>query len=852
MEQRPLLILPEATAATPPRRRGGGPDITFPSAGRQGERLGTKFERIREGFTQLAAAVDGLEPEFVVVFEANDSIEDVASAASKVLGLEWLAEWDLPGADQDADFRIDGKPDDLIPLRLFALSSNQAAIGQLIGLWNDWQREPDKRAASGYGPFKGLFRTLKDLRRWDARDRILDTGILECWREDLRLRADTMRFEVELWFRHDDSRRAAASATVARALSASGGRVVGECALQPIRYHGLLVECSREFVVGAIEAVKTLQSGQVDNLASLLICDDVMFLRPRAQAGVLMSADESDSDAVKKAAEVTGKPVVALLDGLPLERHHALDGLVEIDDPDDFASAYHPEQQVHGTSMASVLVHGDLASDEPPLPHPVHVRPVMLPHPDDGREEFPSDRLFVDLLHRAVRRMLVGEGTVPATAPTVRIINLSLGNPSRPFAREMSPLARLLDWLAWEHNVVFVVSAGNFVESVDLPLPEADVEALSDRDRVHAVLGFLQSIQSRRRLLSPAESLNAITVGAMNEDASQGAVDRDLLRGHRYPSPLSRGGLGYGGSVKPEILLPGGRQLYRPRISAGTDSSRFELIDTSNPPGTKVAAPGRAGSLSSTTHTRGTSVAAAHASRLASRILVSVQSLIAQAAPSQFSSALLPSVVKALLVHAARWGDPLEVLDDLTTAQHWTGERRKAAQFLGYGQVDPDLALFATERRVVLVGGGFLGKGQAHRYLIPMPSEMDGVNWRRRLVTTLAWMTPINIASRRYRKATLSLSGASLGQWFESTTQADDSLAGRGTVVHLVRESQKRLVLVDDAQLEIQVNCAEDAPDLTERVPYGLAITMEIAEPVAVDIQESVRARLAIPVRAQA
>ncbi len=850
MEQRPLLILPEAAAATPPRRRGGGPDITFPSPGRQGERLGRKFERIREGFTQLAAAVEGLEPEFVVVFEASDSIENVAKAASNVLGLEWLAEWDLPGAEQDADFRIDDKPDDLIPLRLFALSSNQVAIDRLIGLWNEWQREPGKRAASGFGPFKNLFRTLRDLRRWDARDRILDTGILEDWRENLRLRAKTMRFEVELWFRHDDSRRDAASAEVTRALSENGGRVVGECSLEAIRYHGLLVECSRDFVVTAIEAIKRLESGRRDGLTSLLICDEVMFLRPRAQAGVLSSTDEVEPATAKRGATVTGDPVVALLDGLPLERHHALDGLIEIDDPDDFASAYRPEQQIHGTSMASVLVHGDLAAEEPHLPHPVHVRPVMVPHPDNGREEFPSDRLFVDLLHRAVRRMLVGDDTVAATAPTVRIINLSLGNPSRPFAREISPLARLLDWLAWEHKVVFVVSAGNYEDSVDIPLSREAIEALPDRDRVQAVLRFFQNAQGRRRLISPAESLNAVTVGALHEDASQAPFDGDILSGHSYPSPASRNGPGYGGSVKPEIFMPGGRQLYRPRIAGSAETSRFEPIRTSNPPGTRVAAPGQAGSLSSSAHTRGTSVAAALASRLASRILVSVQSLIAQAA--YFDESLMPSVVKALLVHAARWTDPLEVLDELTIAEHWSEERRKAAQLLGYGQVDPDLALFATERRVVLVGGGFLGKGQAHRYSIPMPAEMGGVDWRRRLVTTLAWMTPINIATRRYRKANLFLSGESLGEWFEATNQADDSLAGRGTVAHLVRESEKRLVLMEDAQLAIQVNCAEDAPVLSERVPYGLAITLEIAEPVEVDIQESVRARLAVPVRAQA
>jgi len=64
-------------------------------------------------------------------------------------------------------------------------------------------------------------------------------------------------------------------------------------------------------------------------------------------------------------------------------------------------------------------------------------------------------------LYRAVRRVVAGDGNLPPSAPSVRLINLSIGDPYQPFIRSMSPLAKLLDWLFWLYRVLFIVSAGN-------------------------------------------------------------------------------------------------------------------------------------------------------------------------------------------------------------------------------------------------------------------------------------------------------------------------------------------------------------------------------------------------------
>lgn len=116
--------------------------------------------------------------------------------------------------------------------------------------------------------------------------------------------------------------------------------------------------------------------------------------------------------------------------------------------------------------------------------------------------------------------MFDGEGTVPPQAQDVRVINLSIGDPTRPFVRTPSPWARLLDWLAWKYRVLFCVSAGNYTDSIDIGLPVPQHAALPDEEKSKHMLKCIEMQLSGRRVLSPAESINAITVGALHSDSS--------------------------------------------------------------------------------------------------------------------------------------------------------------------------------------------------------------------------------------------------------------------------------------------------------------------------------------------
>ncbi|WP_222122373.1 hypothetical protein, partial [Bacillus licheniformis] len=78
----------------------------------------------------------------------------------------------------------------------------------------------------------------------------------------------------------------------------------------------------------------------------LMRCDDVMFFRPLGQCAFpiieenAQTVDEISTLVGQNLPDPYASPIVALLDGLPLENHSALRGRLEIDDPDDFESLY--------------------------------------------------------------------------------------------------------------------------------------------------------------------------------------------------------------------------------------------------------------------------------------------------------------------------------------------------------------------------------------------------------------------------------------------------------------------------------------------------------------------------------
>ncbi len=577
MAELPLLLFPSPDVASKTPGHGFGGNLNRPTAARQGQRLNPVFQQLQNSFNarsvELQQTPNGIDPEQVLVIETVGNVEDFANAVKKVEGLEWMGEFALDGISPDEDFQDKNDPEKELSGRLYLIMSNQTALTQMLSLWQRYTENPETMNFQtgeyhGLAKFKDVFLHLKDIRRWGVEDRLAEREVFEIWQENINFDANrNVRFEAELWFRGSEDKRSESESIVSRLIQELGGSVISQCVIPSIAYHSVLGE------IPAQTALQIVEQPEVD----LIKCENIMFFRPSGQMATGKKPVEGYiSDCLVSAEDQpVGEPIIAVLDGLPLENHRLLAGRLIIDDPDDWASEYPAIDRQHGTAMTSLIVHGDLNDGSNPLSRLVYVRPIMKPNPTDfnsPKEEcIPEDVLFVDYIHRAVRRILEGEGDDEAAAPTVKIVNLSIGDRVRHFSQVMSPLARLLDWLSAKYNILFVISSGNHPEPIDTGLSSRDFEVLNAIDREALVAKKIYEDARHRKLLSPAESINGLTIGALHHDNAINSYLGACFDPFQslLPSPISAFGTGYRRAIKPDFLFSGGRVLYSQSLGSG-------------------------------------------------------------------------------------------------------------------------------------------------------------------------------------------------------------------------------------------------------------------------------------------
>lgn len=847
-ERLPLLLFPKPSISGKDPGRPFIPRMHLPSADRQRERLGPKFATLQSAFDakriQLQATAPQDDPELVVVFETIGSISSFVGAVKRIPGLEWLLEADELDIEADDDFFDTQRDEKSLTGSLFLLGTNRQALAEIVSLWRNYLDDPSTKFERGFGAWMDVFKHLRDVRFWGAKDR-LGQDIVDYWNDHLAAGDDAIRFEIEAWCFASPEKNQRAAEELARLIGSLGGQILRSALITEIAYHGFLVELPAD-------GVRQLVS---DSQPELVLSDRVMYFRPRGQAIAPEAEDAGRHPAgAPPSRTVSGVPVVALLDGLPLQNHPMLSGRLTIDDPDGWETTYPAEERVHGTAMASLIAMGELDGPKLPLGRPIYVRPIMRPDPTSFRtprtETTPSDTLLIDLVHRAVRRIFEGEDDAPAAAPTVRVINLSVGALQSPFDTALSPWARLLDWLSYRYRVLFVVSAGNASADLMLKTPRESMPSLSveERQRLAMQAVFVESIH--RRLLAPAEAINAITVGAVHADAStpHSNPTRFDLFPHASVSPYSAIGHGFRRGIKPDVVLPGGRALHKENYTGSQDVTQVSLVSTNAPPGHRVAAPPSADG--SEVYSRGTSNATALASRGAAQAFDVIEALRSghpQLLPDRFDAVLL----KALLAHGANWGDlERQILD----ARPDIVDRRKqqdfVARFVGYGLADIDRALACTEQRATLIGVGELKHDEALEFRAPLPPCISAQTIKRRLTITLAWLTPINVRNSKYRSVKLWIDPPK-DAYGVSRANCEWHHVRRGTLQHEVLDGQDALAFVDGNEVIFKVNCSKDAGMSTGSVPFALCVSLEVAEGLSLPIYQEIRDRVSVRVGVQ-
>lgn len=152
--------------------------------------------------------------------------------------------------------------------RLFLSMSNKQAMEKLLSLWKQWDKE-DKKLPYRYGKWVEIFKHTKSIRKWDIQDRLRDTGIIDSWKEELKIKKGTaskIAFEIELWYRNDAKRREI-SAKIEQLISEEKGNIIATCTIKEIQFHAIKAELPPECIEKAIKF----------EYAKIFNCNDVIF-----------------------------------------------------------------------------------------------------------------------------------------------------------------------------------------------------------------------------------------------------------------------------------------------------------------------------------------------------------------------------------------------------------------------------------------------------------------------------------------------------------------------------------------------------------------------------------------------
>lgn len=826
--QHPLLRL--GAPGVIPRKTGGGIPIPrkFTPGAQAATRAGQKLTHLAEQLDantpilQLRADPDSLAPERLLVFELTGGVIKFQAAVKLVPGLEFLGAEDL---DED---EFDKNP------ALFLMVPSEGALRNIVTLWRGWQR--DGTLPNGYNSWKTLFSQLRDIRPWGPQDRIT-SGDLEVLAEEIQHDAPIIRVEVELVFRVNGE---VTEQEVRTRIAGVGGAVISRSRIVGAGYHALLTDLPPSALRDVIER----------NPAGLAGSDAVLQIRPQS-IFQLVPSQEVDGIHYGEAPPPQGDPIVAIFDAVPLSEHPRLAGTLSVDDLFDLEPLAVGARK-HGTAMASAVVHGDInAAWGRPLERRVHfVNMLYATAEPDQPERFP-DLLPADMFEQAIVSMRDGDDP---TAPHVIVINASLGDPNKPFAGRMSGWARVVDYLSSKYGILFIISAGNHQGFLEIQnMTAGEFEALPEDQQLRVALRASGSQIATRRILAPAEAMNAITVGALHADNFKYPYTLptshfDIWAETGLCTVSSALGPGYSGATKPEILAPGGR--HHVRLAPHGDHHRLHPLVTNagHFGGVAVAAPPSATSVGPNVIARsvGTSVAAALATGVAARAHEALEAAYPDfvGIPSGQRAALL----KALLVHGARWTQARDLLIEVLgppEGKYSYRQKDNVRRYLGFGAYDPEMIVNCADDCATLWAVGTLNADRGKRFRVPWPATMSGKTQPHGLTATLSWFSPPRPGAVAYRAVRMKIvEPGQLGAAGIKATgiQPDPKQAHKGTVVHRRWDGEKAAAIANNGFFDLDVQ--READDLDDAANFALVVTLEM--PGDIEVYNQVLNRVAL------
>lgn len=844
MTERHLLKLP-------PSRRSPLPESQDRTAGfsrkrqvRRHSKIFSRLELILADPSVYRNHPGAIVPDRVLVFVMRESGHGFSRLLHELTGRETLGEERVQEIGAGAA---------TLASHAYWTMPTEESLHHILAIWKRYAS--GKEMGIGEEKWENLFAHLTDLHPWGPHDQLTEEAALG-FREILH--GDTgehVRLEAEIWYRGSEQDRNGRNARFQELIARAGGRVLDRLEIPDIEYLGVLVEVDRKVVRDILDnTVSTLDAFRM-----------VKHIGPHVKCGhsPVHLPGLTDVSESPKTPEPTNPPMAALLDGAPMSGHAMLRNRLVVDDPKGFGrKCPSAADRSHCTSMASLIIHGDLNSQPggKALSSKLYVRPVLHTFQESEQAaRVPDDTFSLDLMQRAFMRMFGEDRAIEAVAPTVRVVNLSIWVKGDFLSDSVTPFGRLLDHLSSKYNVLILVCAGNVPYYLGFRGASWDyLKGIGPAGREGAMIKAFCESRCRHRRFSPGDSVNSLTIGSRHSDALEAKHPAEnilrLHQGNDLPNICSAQGFGHMRSIKPEVLFPGGRGHARPwsdpeerywddheeHYALPAPPGHHFGVGAASPPNSDADTHGRRNCY-------GTSVSTALATRGACQILESIKETPRTHPYPNPDSRFLPVVAKALLVHSAQWGQAtyarlLATLGAMGVPK--SRHREKIAQFLGFGPADVDRVLRCAPSRVTLLGWGFVPVNELETHTIPLPPGLVNCPNPYRVTVTCAWITPVSPADRRYCVARISAKLATAPDMPASApcaSQPPGDMCGRGTVFHRHWSVQGRHRGKSVENLSIEMEHRMLRGWSPTDVPYATAVTIEDPGPAPVDIYDWMR-----------
>lgn len=633
--------------------------------------------------------------------------------------------------------------------------------------------------------------------------------------------------------------------------------------------HSLEIRVQTEFLKFPGRIVVAVQSTRQELQGTVQLLDMIAEIRSVPPTAEFFLADLSPADQAEWVTELQGRTTfaeanedpayVTLLDTGVNHGHPLLSGALSAEDVRTIHQALTATDQIgHGTEMAGVALHGDLAV-------PLSGRdPNAIGHRMESVKILPDQGQNPEHLYGTVMRLATAsvENPYPDRRRVFAMMTTSVG----PTTGSPSEWSATIDKLAF--NAVDEIDDGEFAQ--DAPR----LYVLSAGNLPWELWGDYPAVNETTGIENPGQAWNALTVGAFTQLTE--------LNVQKYPSfsvIATDGALSPSSSTsltwqeqwpyKPDVVAEGGN---------GSLDSQIHVIV--GPESLRITTTYHNMTVALLTETGDTSAAAAETARLCA--------MISTKYPNYW-----PESVRALVVHGARYTEHMR--SDLSLVAS-TKEKRNLVRRFGFGAINFENSLLSTSQRPTLIlqesiqpyrkEKSALRMSSVNLHELPWPKgELEGLGEATvALRITLSYFVDPNPGQRgwtsRFRYPSHSLRFAVKGatedeqRFHERINRLDREAAAGDNGIESIPDPdyanwflgtnmQKRGSIHSDVWIGTAAQLAEkshiavfpvggwwkdwrDIRHLDRKVRYSLVVSLDIAEATDVDIYQPIATQIAI------